>query len=399
MLYDYSTLFKVEDGYSNTWREVYCESSPLSWNLLNILKCTILLPYDFYDVIATYFLLPSALCTTVPYLFLHGQSGSGKSTVAKIASYLHGCSINSSSDTFAGIRNDLQIRRQGWVELPYQRDDGTESTYRKRVERNICMIWDDVDSTVFSNSPDLYRLFKFGNNRATDKIILSSGNIGENLEFHCFCPKIFSSISPLHLDDRFRELKRRLIVIPCQRIEELSDKRKDELNVTDDDWASKLLDLDAWDWKGFSTTFDEYWDINKAATFIDTRRSLSQKAKGLSSQQRAISLDLLACGITTGIWQDETDAITRLQGYWNWYRNETEKNAGLASLLTEYISQEKNNARNGNRELMIFTSQLRSQIDIWVTQGWLYEKPKPAHVKELMLDQGLRHYQGRWIKA
>jgi hypothetical protein len=48
---------------------------------------------------------------------------------------------------------------------------------------------------------------------------------------------------------------------------------------------------------------------------------------------------------------------------------------------------------------MIFTSSLRSQIDIWVTQGWLYEKPKPTQVKELMLDNGLRHYQGRWIKA
>jgi hypothetical protein len=42
------------------------------------------------------------------------------------------------------------------------------------------MVWDDVDSSVFANSPDLYRLFKFGNNRSTDKIILSSKEIGEN---------------------------------------------------------------------------------------------------------------------------------------------------------------------------------------------------------------------------
>jgi energy-coupling factor transporter ATP-binding protein EcfA2 len=399
MTFDYSSLFQVEDGYSNTWREVYDDSSPLSWNLLNILKCTILLPHDFYDIIAAYFLLPSALCSTVPYLFLYGQSGSGKSTVAKIASYLHGCPINSSSDTFAGIRNDLHLRRQGWVELPYEREDGTESTYRKRVERNICMVWDDVDSSVFTSSPDLYRLFKFGTNRATDKIILSSQNIGENLEFHCFCPKIFSSISPLHLDDRFRELRRRLIVIPCQRIEELSDNRKIELNVTDDDWSTKLLDLDAWDWKGFNALFEEFWDIGSAAAFVETRRLLSQSTKGLDSQQRTISLDLLATGITTGVWHDESVAIARVKAYWNWFKQETEKNAGLGSLLKEYISQEISNARNGNRELMIFTSSLRSQIDIWVTQGWLYEKPKPTQVKELMLDNGLRHYQGRWIKA
>jgi hypothetical protein len=261
------------------------------------------------------------------------------------------------------------------------------------------MIWDDVDSTVFNGSPDLYRLFKFGTNRATDKIILSSQNIGENLEFHCFCPKIFSSISPLHLDDRFRELRRRLIVIPCQRIEELSDHRKAQLNVTDDDWSSKLLDLDSWDWKGFNSVFEEFWDIKHATAFINVRRLLSQSNYGLNSQTRGISLDLLACGIVAGVWQDETDAINRLKTYWNWYKNETERNAGLGTLLKEYICQETANARNGNRELMIFTSQLRSQIDIWVTQGWLYEKPKPTHVKELMLDNGLRHYQGRWIKT
>jgi hypothetical protein len=399
MPHDYSALFKSEDGVGNTWRELYDDSSPLSWNLLNILKCTILLPHDFYDIIATYFLLPSALCSTIPYLFLYGQSGSGKSTVAKIASYLHGCTINSSSDTFAGIRNDLQSRRIGWTDATANNEDGSERSYRKSVERNICMVWDDVDSSVFANSPDLYRLFKFGNNRSTDKIILSSKEIGENLEFHCFCPKIFSSISPLHLDDRFRELRRRLIVIPCRRVEELADERKAELNIEDGNWQRNLLDLDAWDWKGFNQVFEDYWDIELASAFITTRRAFSQTAKGLSSQQRSISLDLLACGITSGVWTDEQTALERLKTYWKWYKAETEKNTGLGSLLKQYISQEAKNAKNGNRELAIYTAQLRSQIQAWVDQGWLYEKPKPTAIKEMMLDAGLRHDQGKWIRG
>jgi hypothetical protein len=400
MAHDYSDLFKSEDGTSNTWRELYDDSSPLSWNLLNILKCTIFLPHDFYDVIAAYFLLPSALCSTIPYLFLYGQSGSGKSTVAKIASYLHGCPINSSSDTFAGIRNDLNNRRTGFVEATYERNDGESTgTYRKPVERNICMVWDDVDSSVFANSPDLYRLFKFGSNRATDKIILSSKEIGENLEFHCFCPKIFSSISPLHLDDRFKELRRRLIVVPCRRVEELTDNRKTELNIEDGNWQGNLLDLDAWDWEGFSQIFDDFWDIGLASAFVSTRRLLSQTAKGLSSQQRSVSLDLLACGITSGVWTDEQVALERLKTYWQWYKQETEKNAGLGGLLKQYISQETKNAKNGNRELAIYTAQLRSQIQVWVDQGWLYERPKPTAVKEMMLDAGLRHDQGKWIRG
>ena len=227
MPYDYSSLTKSQDGISNTWREIYVASQPLSWNLLSILEQTILLPHDFYDIITAYFLLPSALCRVVPYLFLHGQSGSGKSTVAKIASYLHGIAINSSSDTFAGIRNSLDARRKGCVELPHPTVPG--QTYKKEVERNTCMVWDDINAQTFTSQPNLYNMLKFGTDRSTSKIILSSSDVGTNLEFDCFCPKIFSSITPLHLDDRFRELKRRLIVIPCSRVEELTDERKEKL--------------------------------------------------------------------------------------------------------------------------------------------------------------------------
>ena len=395
--FDYSALYKSEDGLSDTWSEIYDSSSPLAWNLLNILKTTIFLPQDFYDIIATYFLLPSALCRTVPYLFLYGQSGSGKSTVAKVASYLHGCSINSSSDTFAGIRNDLEKRRYGWAEIP----DETMPTgsWNKRVERNICMVWDDVDPSVFINSPDLYRLFKFGSNRASDKITISSKETGTNLEFHCFCPKVFSSISPLHLDDRFKELRRRLIVIPCKRVEELSDERKQELNVNRDTWQSKLLDLDVYDWKGFSQVFAEYWDMDRAKAFIDIRKRLYQSVKGLTSQQRGISLDLMAAGIASGVWSDAAVAIERMKTYWKWFKDETEKNAGLSSLLKEYIKVESKNALNGGRSLEIYTASLRSQIDIWVQQGWLYEKPRPSSIRELMLDLGMRHQKGKWIKG
>ena len=345
--FDYSSLYKSEDGLADTWQELYDSTSPLAWNLLNILKDTIFLPHDFYDIITSYFLLPSALCRTIPYLFLYGQSGSGKSTVAKIASYLHGCSINSSSDTFAGIRNDLEKRRYGWAEIPDEHSP--TGTSNKRVERNTCMVWDDVDSNVFINSPDLYRLFKFGSNKASDKIIISGKETGTNLEFHCFCPKIFSSISPLHLDDRFRELRRRLIVIPCQRIEELSDERKQELGVTRNDWQGKLLDLDAYDWSGFNEVFADYWDMEMAKAFIVTRKVLSQTIKGLTSQQRGISLDLMATGIATGVWQDEYQALERMKTYWGWFKDETEKSAGLGTLLKEYIRLEARNASNGNR--------------------------------------------------
>ena len=397
MAFDYSTLFDSEDNSSDTWREIYNLDLPLSLNLVNLLKQTILLPHDFYDIIAAYFLLPSALCRIVPYLFLYGASGSGKSTVAKLGSYLHGVDINSSSDTFAGIRNSLNTRRYGLVELPS--GDPKFPTYHKEVEQNTCMIWDDVDAGVFVNNPDLYRLFKFGYDRTTDKIILSSKEVGENLEFHCFCPKVFSSISPLHLDDRFRELKRRLIVIPCRRVEDLTETRQVELGVTKEDWQSKILDLSSLDWKGFSNEFKTFWDMSLASSFVTTRKILSKTTKGLSSQQRAISLDLLACGIASGIWIDEFQAIAKVKNYWDWFKTETDKSGTLSSLLKQFIKSEAINCKKGGQELTIYTPQLRGQINIWVAEGWLYEKPKSTQVKEAMLDLGMRLQQGRWVKG
>lgn len=397
MPYDYSQIFKGEDSGIDTWRDIYSESLSLPDNLLYILKRTIFLPHDFYRIIAAYFLLPSALCRVVPYLFLYGQSGSGKSTVAKIASYLHGVNINSSSDTFAGIRNSLNERRNANIEIPS--DDPKFPSVWKSVERNTSMVWDDIDSSVFANNPDLYRLFKFGYDRSTDKIIVSSKEVGENLEFRCFCPKVFSSISPLHLDDRFRELKRRLIVIPCKRIEELPESRQDELGITTDNWQSKLLDIGAYDWKGFNKVFDEFWDIEMASVFYTTRKALSTSVKGLSSQERAISLDLLTTGIACGIWDSDSEAVACLKAYWNWFKEETEKNAGLGELLKQFIRQQERNATNGNKPLEIYTPQVRSQIDVWVAQGWLLEKPKPREIKDLMLDLGMRLQQGKWIKG
>ncbi|MGL5940805.1 MAG: hypothetical protein ACRC2S_10505 [Waterburya sp.] len=397
MPYDYSQLFKGEDSCVDTWRDIYDESLSLPDNLLSILKRTIFLPYDFYDIITAYFLLPSALCRVVPYLFLYGQSGSGKSTIAKIASNLHGVSINSSSDTFAGIRNSLNDRRTAQIEI--QSNDPKYPSVYTAVERNTCMVWDDVDSSVFTNNPDLYRLFKFGYDRTTDKITLSSKEVGENLEFRCFCPKVFSSISPLHLDDRFRELKRRLIVVPCKRIEELPEERLAELGVTLGSWNSSLIDITAYDWKGFSKVFDEFWDLDTAQAFMVTRKALSTTTKGLSSQQRAISLDLLTTGLTCGIWNDETEAMGRLKAYWNWFSSETEVNAGLGTLLKQLVRQEEVNAKNGNRPFEIYTPQIRGQVEIWVAQGWLMEKPRPKEIRELMLDLGMRLQQGRWIKG
>ena len=190
-----------------------------------------------------------------------------------------------------------------------------------------------------------------------------------------------------------------MIVIPCKRVEELSDERKAELRVTNDDWQGKLLDISSYDWKGFSKEFDEFWDVDVARGFVDARRLIQRSCKGLTSQQRAISIDLLACGIATGIWNDEDQAIARVKIYWNWFKQETEKNTGLGTYLKQLIKQEEHNAKAGLRTPVIHTTQLRAEVDRLVMTGCLMEKPRLKDVKELMLDLGWRQQQSTWIKG
>lgn len=219
-LFDYGRVLNDSDSYSTHWTSIYDDRLSLPQNFLNIIEDSVYLPQDFYRIVCAYAFIPSVLAKTVPYLFLNGVSGSGKSTLGKLIAHLHGVKLNTSGDTFASIRNSLEERRHGYVRVPSD-NPAFPNGFFKKVEVNTILIWDDIDPSVFSSSGDLYRLFKFGYDKSSDKIEISSLEHGKNLVFHCFCPKVFSSISPLHLDDRFLELRRRLLVIPCKKIEDL----------------------------------------------------------------------------------------------------------------------------------------------------------------------------------
>ncbi len=396
MAFDYSHLFSYGENSRDSWQDIYDHNLSLPENLFNLLCKFVFLPLPHYDIVAAYLLTPSALAQKVPYLFCYGQSGTGKSTLGKLASHCYGVPINTSSDTYAAIRNGLQERKYQDLEIPSQ-DPKFPSVYKK-VEVNTMFILDDLDSHVFMTRPDLYRLFKVGYDRSTDKISISSETKGENLEFRCFCLKIFSSIYPLHLDDAFKELRRRLIVIPFQRIEDLSGERLAELGVTRDNYPHHLLDIDDYDWKGFSNLFTSFWNRELAEVYLFTRKTLSKNLVGLTSQQRAISLDLLTTGVVTGIWQDEYEAIAQLKDYFAWFKHETEQYGGISKYLKDYVSYQQNNATNGNSPLQISSRVLSQQIETWLYQGWILEKPKPKHLKLLLADLGLVLHQGYWIK-
>ncbi|GAB4542680.1 MAG: hypothetical protein Tsb0014_35660 [Pleurocapsa sp.] len=399
MTIDYSQLLENDElGLFSSWQEVIRLDIPLPRAFLELLPKVILLPQDFYRIIAAYSFIPSALAQIVPYLFLNGVSGSGKSYLAKVISYLHGVKINSSSDTYAAIRNDLEQRKYASITL-YDDKANMQGMYRKEVETNTMMVWDDVDAGVFNSKPDIYRLFKFGYDRSSDTIVIASEERGQNMNFRCFCPKVFSSISPLHLDIEFKELARRLIVIPTSRIEYLSDERKQELGIDDGDWSKNLIDVDSIKWKGLSEQLKSYWSLEKGKEFLQCRKNLSKSVKCLKSHEKAISLDLMATGIVTGIWSDTRDALDDMTSYFNWLEQSI-KNTGssLVELIKKVIEAEQNICETSAMTFALNAKSLRRQSADWYEQAWLPEKPKPREVFEIMTDLGYELKSGFWVK-
>ena len=393
MSFDYSNL---KQDLIDSWRDIYDFNSSLPENLLRLLPLILLLPHDYYDIIAAYILIPSVLANKVPYLFFHGRSGSGKTTIGKFISYLWGVPINTPTDSFVAIRNSLKERRYRLIEIP-----STNPAFPnicKQIPKNIGMVWDDINNQTFITKPELYNLFKVGYDSKTDKIIIGSQDIGKTHSFRCFCPKVFSSVSAIHLNSLFGELSRRLIVILCEIAENLSDERLKQLNTSRYSLHQDTIDIDFYDWTDFNLEFANFWTTELAEVYLSTRRILASNTPNLTSTQKAISLDLLTTGIVTGIWQDEYEATAKLKDYFEWYKNEVNQYSGISKYLKDYVAIEQKNTDNGRLPLKINSRRLMAQINIWYEQNWILEKPKPKELKLLLAELSLVLKEGYWVK-
>ena len=376
---DYSALLNNPDFF-RSWRDHYDESLTYPENILQLCQKTVVLPYDFYNIITVYFLIPSALVKRIPYLFFYGSSGSGESTMAKLASYIHGVIPVTSSTTYAAIRNDLRTNKTKSIMVKNPKEGYPDIP--KLVEANYFMVLEDIDDATFRRDPNLYSLFKSGYDRKTDTIKMSGKENGTNESFRSFAPKVYSSIHPIHALEDYKELRRRLIVIPF--------KKADDVDV---------LDIDNLDWSGFSQKFDEFWSYEQAEILLTIRSSLSH-IKTLTTQQKAICLDLIAIGISTGIWSDEIVAVQELKDCFDWLKQDVQiEQSPLVSLLQQLVNDIEDNSKETGSVPCLYTHQLRTIVDAWYAKGYLFEKPNSKSITRTMQELGYRsNGRGQWLK-
>lgn len=383
---DYSILLSNNSDFCPSWENYYNFDLSYPENILNLVRQASILPYDFYRIIAAYALIPSALVNRVPYLFFYGVSGSGKSTFGKLIANIHGVHTLASNTTYAAIRNIIRENKK--IVVTTFHDDPKKMPESKLVEANTMLVWEDVDDDTFKKNPNIYTLFKVGYDRATDTVVIAGKEQGTIDKYRCFNPKVFSSIYPIHTLEDYNELRRRLIVIPTKRL---------------DDIDTPLLNIDNINWQGFNHKFNEFWSLQQAEIFLTIRKSLTDypsSLKGLNSQQKTISWDLAAVGVSTGIWADETEAVQDLKACFDWLKKDVQSEAdNLEKLLTEFIANVENNAKQTDSVPCVYSQQLRTIIFTWHSKAWLLEKPTNKVIKYTMNKLGYKiNEKGQWMK-
>ncbi|HEY9658535.1 MAG TPA: hypothetical protein V6C65_08805, partial [Allocoleopsis sp.] len=179
------------------WERYWNKELSLYENILNLCSQCVALPrQDLQLPIAViYMLIPSKWAKVLPILFSWGDRGTGKTTFASLASNLHGQhQLFSSADTFASLRNALDQMR--WMD-----------EYKEFEKEGAILCWDNVSRETFLRDEKIYQMMLFGYNRTSERILLAQPD-GTNREYRVFCPKIISSVQPLHTYFEFEELRR-----------------------------------------------------------------------------------------------------------------------------------------------------------------------------------------------
>jgi hypothetical protein len=327
----------------------------VGFHLEQVIRNFVWLPDELlYQVVCSYMMLSQKWCKVVPIMFSYGLPGSGKSTVSLLTAYLHNQEYTfSSSDTFPSIRNSLDLLR--WIDEDKQ--------YEKD---GAILCWDNLGTDTLRRDPRLYQLLLFGYNRNTDKVMIANTD-GTNKVFHVFCPKIISSVEPLHLDSEFQELQRRFLVIHHKKCDGIPNVSIESLND--------------YDFTDFPTLFFNFWHEKlNCLKYVSTRKSVSQAKWSIPETQKTISIDLAAThSLIYGCSPKES--INLLEQYWMGLATKTTKSV-FEEFLEEFMSAEFRKLAEMN-VTYIRHSAIRDFINTLVKDGAIDIKEAKEHIKVL----------------
>jgi hypothetical protein len=400
MTQDYTDFRSIAQQNKKHYSEFTDTSLPFPWQVSEIIRTGCLFPYHDiqYRVVANYLILPGALLEVCPILFLCGKQGSGKSQVGIFASHIHNTTVFSADSTYASIRNYISNNKKKLIKLPT--DDPNDLPEYKEIENNIFLVWDDLDASLLIEDKQLYRILKTGYNRSTSKIQISSSQIGQNLTFDAFSPKIISSVTNITLDSRFRELSRRCLLIETKTLEDLNNSLKAK-NPDFVEYTTKhLINFSSYDFTGLHESFNKFWEDGEilrdyGLILKEVDAVLKQQQNFISADKASLIRELIAVGNVSTQFNSVREGVEVYLEFFNLKSFSEENNTQLlrdelANLLAKEVAQIDNfNVKYKARlDYTVKATAIWAFIDSLIATGTVASKPKVLELNEILLDLG-----------
>jgi energy-coupling factor transporter ATP-binding protein EcfA2 len=351
---DFARLYrkKIEEDF-----DTYELVEPIGREIVRHLKQAAFLENDFfYEVVAAFAAIPSVLSDIVPILYISGESGSGKSQIAKIIAGVTGHEPVVGASTAASLKNAIRIGRF--------RDPVTQTR-----QVNYHLIIENMNEGLIAEEQTLGVLLN-GYDIKTDKLNISDGQ-GGLITFPVFCPKVITTVHELsHV-----EVSRRALIIATKVASNFQAKATAELPLP------KL-----------KQELRKFWDTPANwEIFVELKHSLKhlRPVKGLTNEKAILVNDLIAAGVATQVWESSERPFQEFVNFFNAQKKSPnkgilgntvklalEKGTGVSADKWESLSREIN--------VECPTRFIKEAIDQDIKDGVPIRYPSPEVLQSLL---------------
>lgn len=377
-------LEREENGIN--YQDIYNPQSSLYEKIETLLDQIVILPNSDIQTLPliSFMLTPSAMSNNLPIAVLYGSSGSGKSETSKFISVLHNTPMQTAASTFASIRNLISNSRY------YDSD--------KQFEKNFLLVWDDINEKVFTDSEQMFSMFKSGTNRKS--VITIADKMGVNMEFYPFAPKVCSTVSPFWDNPKLIELKRRLMPFLFTKILDYSKIVIDLLSVEDIDF------------NGLNSEFESFWRFpENRKTFNSSKRLLARlKPETIPLEVFRLYQDNIA---TSCVLLDISpkEAIGVWQKYFQFINEKIfDTNIGIKRIFEEWIEKQEIEfielmelRQITEDRILVKPLTVFNYLDDCYVNGEISQKPDRAIIEGLFVGSGYQKVKTKigyqWAKT